>query len=80
MLSTAEDARTVRITGIVKMVEANRPSAVSPMFSLLEEDLAVVVLDKMNRKKAGKLLTALDPAKAATLAQRMAEPLALDIP
>lgn len=80
MLSTAEDARDVRIAGIVKMVEANRPSEVAPMFSLLEEDLSVVVLDRMNRKKAGKLLTALDPAKAATLAERMAEPVKMDIP
>lgn len=80
LLGTADAERDARIDGIVKMVEAGRPSNVAPMFAQLDIDLAVTVLNRMNRKKAGKLLTALDPSKAAALAEKMAEPIHVEIP
>lgn len=79
-LATADAAREERVKGLVKMVESNRPATIAPMFSALEEGLAVDVLERMNRQKAGKLLGALAPAKAASLASRWTRPLAADLP
>jgi len=79
-LEEADAERTARIASLVTMVESNRPSAIAPMFAALEPELAVAVLDKMNRQKAGKLLAALPPARASLLATRMATPLQLAAP
>jgi flagellar motility protein MotE (MotC chaperone) len=76
-LQKADAEHEARLKAIVQMVEANRPSAVAPMFQQLEPTLAVQVLDRMKRAKAGKLLTALPPAQAASLAAAMATPLEL---
>ena len=80
LLGQADTRRDERIAGIVKMVESGRASAMAPMFGQLSDELAVAVLDKMNRSKAGKLLAALPPARAAALAQKMAEPIAVAVP
>lgn len=80
LLGKADAERDARVDGLVKMIEANRPSGVSAMFGALDEALAVEVLDRMNRKKAGKLLAALPPAQAARLAERMTAPVTLEIP
>ncbi len=80
LIGVADVARDLRIDGIVKMVEANRAGTIAPMFAQLDDPLAVTVLDKMKRKKAGQLLAVLPPAKAAALAQRMAEPIAVELP
>jgi flagellar motility protein MotE (MotC chaperone) len=80
LVGTADAARAQKVAGLVKMIEANRANAVSPMFEKLDDALAVEVLDKMNRSKAGKLLAALPAAKAAGLAQKMTEPLAVELP
>lgn len=80
LLGKADAARDARIAGIVKMVESGKASAVAPMFAQLPDELAVTVLDKMNRTKAGKLLVALPPARAAALAEKMAEPIPVVIP
>ncbi|MSQ03744.1 MAG: hypothetical protein EXR71_17970 [Myxococcales bacterium] len=80
LIGVADAARDARVDGIVKMVEANRAGSIAPMFAQLDEPLAVTVLDKMKRKKAGQLLAVLPAAKAAALAQRMAEPVAVDLP
>lgn len=79
-LETSDAAREQRVKGLVKMVESNRPATIAPMFSALEEDLAVDVLERMNRQKAGKLLGALAPTKAASLASKWTRPLAADLP
>ena len=47
------------------------------MFQKLDPKLAVDILNRMNRSKAGKLLTALPPDLAAALAERMTAPIAL---
>lgn len=79
-VAEADDARELRVKALVKMVESNRAAAIAPMVSQLEEPLAVEVLDRMNRVKAGKLLAALAPAKAASLAGKLTRPLQADIP
>jgi len=70
-LDRADSAQDERVKGLVKMVESNRAAAIAPMFASLDETLAVEVLDRMNRQKAGKLLAALPPVKAAALADKL---------
>jgi flagellar motility protein MotE (MotC chaperone) len=74
-LDRSDERRETRIAALVTMVESNRASAIAPMFGALEVPLAVDVLDRMNRQKAGKLLAALPPARAAVFATRMASPI-----
>lgn len=80
LLVQADGEREKRIAGLVKMIEASRASNVAPMFAELDEDLAVTVLDRMNRTKAGRLLAVLPPTKAASLAEKMAEPISVELP
>ena len=80
LLGEADEERAGRIGALVKMIEANRPASASGMFAALDEALAVEVLDRMNRTKAGRLLAALPPAKAARLAERMTAPIAVELP
>jgi len=75
LLAGADEASEARVTDLVKMVEANRASAAAPIVAELDSALAVRVLDAMNPQKAGKLLAELPPAKAASLAERLARPL-----
>jgi flagellar motility protein MotE (MotC chaperone) len=79
-LDAADGERTKRLAGLVKMVESNRASDIAPMFGKLEPELAVEVLDRMNRGKAGKLLAVLPPDAAASLAQRMTRPVDVALP
>ncbi|MDP2308292.1 MAG: hypothetical protein Q8P18_19895 [Pseudomonadota bacterium] len=74
-LDRADVRRETRVGALVTMVESNRASSIAPMFGALEVPLAVDVLDRMNRQKAGKLLAALPPARAAVFATRMASPI-----
>lgn len=74
-LDRGDARRESRVAALVTMVESNRASAIAPMFGALEVPLAVDVLDRMNRQKAGKLLAALPPERAATFATRMASPI-----
>lgn len=79
-LDAVDTERAKRLAGLVKMVESNRASDIAPMFGKLEPDLAVDVLDRMNRGKAGKLLAVLPPDAAASLAQRMTSPVNVTLP
>jgi flagellar motility protein MotE (MotC chaperone) len=79
-LQEADAERDARLTALVKMVESNRATSIAPMFGQLESDLAVQVLDRMNRKKAGKLLAVLPADAAASLAEKMTEPVAVELP
>ncbi len=74
-LDRTDARREARVDALVTMVEANRASAIAGMFGALEAPLAVDVLDRMNRQKAGKLLAALPATRAAALATRMASPM-----
>ncbi len=72
--------REDRIKALVKMVESNRAGSIAPMVGELEPALAVTLLDRMNRTKAGKLLAELPAAQAAALASRMTNPIVLGLP
>ena len=79
LLGQADGEREERLLGLVKMVESSRANQVAPMFEKLEPALAVDVLDRMNRTKAGRLLVALPSAHAADLARRMTDPIVLPV-
>ena len=68
-LDEEEEARRERLT---KMVESVRARNAAPMFGEFSDDVALDVLGRMNREKAGKLLAELDPKRAATLAEGLA--------
>lgn len=70
-LDRADLAKDERVKGLVKMVESNRAASIAPMVAVLDEALAVEVIDRMNRQKAGKLLAELPPEKAASLAGKL---------
>ena len=74
-LKVADTQKEDKIAELVKMVESNRASSISGMFEALDEALAVKILDQMSASKAGKLLAALGPQKAATLAEKMSQPI-----
>ncbi|MFN7145527.1 MAG: hypothetical protein ACK4YP_17260, partial [Myxococcota bacterium] len=73
-LAEADAAHEAHVASLVTMVESNRAGAIAPVVAGLEDALAVEVLDRMNRQKAGKLLAALPPERAAALATRLTRP------
>jgi len=73
LLLEADEAKDVRIRAIVKMVESMRSGDAAKMIEELNDDLAVSVLHRMNKTKAGKLLAAMEPRRAAFLAEKLAE-------
>jgi flagellar motility protein MotE (MotC chaperone) len=79
-LAEGDAAREERVAALVKMVEAGRAAQVAAMFGALDDALAVDVLERMNRAKAGKLLAALPPQKAAALAAKLTSPIAVALP
>jgi flagellar motility protein MotE (MotC chaperone) len=76
-LGKAEDLQDARLTGLVKMTEKMREKQAAAVLSEVEDELAVKVLDRMNRAKAGKALAAMAPQKAATLAEKLTRPIDL---
>ena len=73
LLEEADEAKEVRIRAIVKMVESMRSGDAAKMVEELDDNLAVSVLHRMNKTKAGKLLAAVEPRRAAFLAEKLAE-------
>jgi len=63
-----------RREGLVVMVEKMKAKEAAPMVAALDKELAVDLLDRMNRAKAGKLLAQLPPPVAAELAERLTAP------
>lgn len=80
LLDQTDASRNDKLAALVKMVEANRAASIAPMFQELDAELAVGVLDRMNRKKAGQLLGELPAPVAAGLAGRMTDPVRAEIP
>ena len=74
LLKDLNEDQETKVIGLVKMVENMRPKDGAQIMTEVDADLAVEVLDRMNRSKAGKLLAEMQPAKAADLAEKMTEP------
>lgn len=68
-LDDEEEARRIRLT---KMIESVRARNAAPMFGEFDDEVALDVLGRMNREKAGKLLAELEPKRAAFLAEGLA--------
>lgn len=64
--------RDTRIEDMVRMFNAMRPSEAAPILSKTETALAVDVLSRMNKSKAGKILGAMDATVAARLSEAIA--------
>lgn len=73
LLEEADAAKDIRIRAIVKMVESMRAGDAAKIIEELENELAVSVLSRMNKTKAGKLLASVEPRRAAFLAEMLAE-------
>ncbi len=71
LLDEGDQAREERVLALIKMTESMRSKQAAVFLTELDEDLAVEVLDGMNRTKAGKALALMQPAKAAKLAESL---------
>jgi len=74
LLDVATERNDDEVTGLVQMVEAMRPAEAGAVLVETNESLAVKVLERMARAKAGKAMATMDPRKAAALAEQMADP------
>jgi flagellar motility protein MotE (MotC chaperone) len=72
LLIKADDDREKRIEQLKAMFEGMRSNDAALILASTDPDVALEVLQRMSRTKAGKVLAAMKPAQAATLAERMA--------
>lgn len=77
-LAALDEQQEEELQRLVRMVEAMRARDAAGLVSSLDPDRAVLVVRRMNRTKAGKLLGAMAPAVAADIAGRMTAPVPLD--
>ncbi len=71
MLAELDSDREARVAHLVKMFESMRPNQAAAILSVTEDAIALEVLERMNREKAGKTLAAMDPQRASDLAERI---------
>jgi len=71
LMSEGDAQRNERVEALIKMTESMRGAQAAAVLEEMDQDLAVEVLDGMNRGKAGKALAAMPPAKAAELAEAL---------
>jgi flagellar motility protein MotE (MotC chaperone) len=74
LLEQADGEREERVQALVKMTESMRSKDAAALLAEVDPDLAVEVLDRMNRTKAGKALAAMPPPTAAALAEDLTRP------
>lgn len=71
MLTDLDEDREERVVALVKMFESMRPKEAARILSVTEDAVALEVLERMKRDKAGKTLAKMDPKRAADLAERI---------
>jgi len=71
LLDGGDEARQERILALIKMTESMRSKQAAVFLAELDHDLAVEVLEGMNRTKAGKALALMAPQTAAKLAESL---------
>jgi flagellar motility protein MotE (MotC chaperone) len=71
MLEKLDEDREARIIGLIKMFEAMRAPQAAPILEKADPAVALEVLERMNKGKAGKILAAMDPDKAAYFTNRL---------
>jgi flagellar motility protein MotE (MotC chaperone) len=73
-MTVLTEAEEERVRALVRMVEGNRPKDIAPWVEALDPELAARIIGRMQAAKAGKLLAALAPERAASLSERLADP------
>ncbi len=71
-LGTLDEARETRVVGLVRMFEGMRSKDAAAILASTETDIAIAVLERMSRMKAGKVLAEMEPDQAADLANTFA--------
>ena len=64
-----------KIQTLREMVESMRPKQAAMVLSEVEVSLAVKVIDRMDRSKAGKAMAVMQAAKAAEIAKQLTAPI-----
>ena len=72
LLVKADDDREQRVEQLKAMFEGMRSGDAANILANTDTDVALEVLQRMSRTKAGKVLASMKPADAAALAERMA--------
>lgn len=67
-LGTLDEARENRVVGLVRMFEGMRSKDAAAILASTETEIALAVLERMSRMKAGKVLAEMEPTQAASLA------------
>ncbi|GEM_PF-1878655 len=74
MLTGLDDQRAAKVTGLVKMFEAMKAPQAAQILMEQEPAIALEVLGRMKKDKAGKVLAAMPPKRAAWFADRLGGP------
>ncbi len=76
-LGSLDEAQEARVTGLVRMFEGMRSKDAAAILAETETAIAIRVLERMGRMKAGNVLAEMEPTEAAALANRFASTPAL---
>ncbi len=71
-LGDLDEARETRVVGLVRMFEGMRSKDAAAILAETDTDIAIAVLERMSRMKAGKVLAEMEPDQAAFLANTFA--------
>jgi flagellar motility protein MotE (MotC chaperone) len=71
-LADLDEAQEERVVGLVRMFEGMRSKDAAAILSATDTDIAIHVLERLSRMKAGKVLAEMDPTEAAALANTFA--------
>ena len=74
LLQQLDDEQEIRVAGLVKMFESMRPAQAAAILAEVEEEVALEVLMRMNRAKAGKALAVMPATVAAQFADVLGSP------
>ncbi len=72
-LGDLDAEREARITHLVKMFEAMRPKQAAGILEVTEDSVALEVLERMKKDKAGKVLAGMTPDRAAFFAEAIGD-------
>lgn len=73
-LAQADAEREEEVRGLVKMFESMRDKQAAAILSKMDRDVALEILGRMNKGKAGKALAAMSPEVAARFADSLGAP------
>jgi flagellar motility protein MotE (MotC chaperone) len=70
-LKRLEQARQNRVESVVKAYESMAPEEAASRLSVLDDQTALLILQGMKSKKAGLVMAAMEPRRAAHLTRRL---------